>query len=150
MNLWSYRFSQNTKKKLSRFLPSLQRGEILTVFCSYFGRNNDFINSFWNRLTFRAIQEYCASKNVLHQLMVCGIANIWRFQTNPKCQRKSPRLTFKLIWNHSQNPKRSPILQTSNWYRTLFERTIFLSGSLVLRLFTRIAKPDFSMSLWKK
>ena len=27
--------------------------EILTIFGSYFGRNNDFINSFWNLLTFR-------------------------------------------------------------------------------------------------
>ena len=29
------------------------RAEILTIFCSYFGRNDDFINSFWNLLTFR-------------------------------------------------------------------------------------------------
>ena len=29
------------------------RAEILTFFCSYFGRNDDFINSFWNLLTFR-------------------------------------------------------------------------------------------------
>ena len=35
-----------TNEKLSRFLPSLHRAEILTSFCSYFGRNDDFINSF--------------------------------------------------------------------------------------------------------
>ena len=29
------------------------RAEILTIFCSYFGRNNDFINSFCNLLTFK-------------------------------------------------------------------------------------------------
>ena len=29
------------------------RAEILTIFGSYFGRNDDFINSFWNLLTFR-------------------------------------------------------------------------------------------------
>ena len=52
MNLWSQRFSQNTNKKLSRFLPSLHRAEILTIFRLYFGRNDDFINSFWNCLTF--------------------------------------------------------------------------------------------------
>ena len=52
MNLWSHRFSQNLNKKLSRFLPSLHRAEILTIFCSYFGRNDDFINSLWNCLTF--------------------------------------------------------------------------------------------------
>ena len=33
-------------------LPSLHRAEILTISCSYFGRNDDFINSFWNCLTF--------------------------------------------------------------------------------------------------
>ena len=32
MNLWSHRFSQNTNEKLSRFLPSLHRAEILTFF----------------------------------------------------------------------------------------------------------------------
>jgi hypothetical protein len=30
------------------------RAEILTIFCSYFRRNVDFINSFWNLLTFIA------------------------------------------------------------------------------------------------
>ena len=47
MNLRSYRFSQNTNTNFSRFLPSLQRADILTMFCSYFGRDDDFINSFW-------------------------------------------------------------------------------------------------------
>ena len=52
MNLRSLRFSQNTNKKLSRILPSLHRAEILTIFCLYFGRNDDFINSLRNFLTF--------------------------------------------------------------------------------------------------
>ena len=30
--------------------------EILTNFCSYFGRNDDFINSFWNLLAFWPIK----------------------------------------------------------------------------------------------
>ena len=42
MNSWSHHFSQNTNKKLSGFLPSLHRAEILTIFCSYFERNDDF------------------------------------------------------------------------------------------------------------
>ena len=47
MNLWSHRFSQNTNEKLLRFLPCTVRAEILFVSCSYFGRNDDFISSFW-------------------------------------------------------------------------------------------------------
>ena len=31
------------------------RAEILTIFCWYFGRNDDFINSFWDLLTFGKI-----------------------------------------------------------------------------------------------
>ena len=58
MNLWSHRFSQNMNKKLSRFLPSLHRAEILTIFCSYFGRNDDSINSFWNCLTFTCLGQW--------------------------------------------------------------------------------------------
>ena len=55
MDLWSHHFSQNTNEILSGFLPCSSRTEILTIFCSYFGRNDDFINSFWNLLTFSKI-----------------------------------------------------------------------------------------------
>ena len=53
MSLWSHHFSQNTNKKLSGFLLCVVKADILTIFCSYFVRNDDFINSFWNWLTFR-------------------------------------------------------------------------------------------------
>ena len=58
MNLWSHRFSQNTNEKLSGFLPCEVRAEILTIFCSYFGRNDDFTNSFWNELTFNFFKTF--------------------------------------------------------------------------------------------
>ena len=56
MNVWSHPFSQNMNKKLSRLPPSLHTTEILTNFSLYFGRTDDFINSFWNCLTFRIRQ----------------------------------------------------------------------------------------------
>ena len=34
------------------------RAEILTIFGLYFGRNEDFINSFWNLLTFNSWLSY--------------------------------------------------------------------------------------------
>ena len=55
MNLLSHRFSQNANKKLSRFRSCVVRAEFLTIFRSYFGRNDDFINSFWNWLTFSLV-----------------------------------------------------------------------------------------------
>ena len=58
MNLLSHCFSQNMNKKLLRFLPSLHRAEILTFLRLNFGRNDDFINSFWNCLTFKIACEY--------------------------------------------------------------------------------------------
>ena len=67
MNLWSHCLSQNTNKKLSRFLPSLNRAEILTIFRSYYGRNDDFLNWFWNCLSKpwgRFFQIICASQKV--------------------------------------------------------------------------------------
>ena len=72
VNLWSHRFSKNTNKKLSGFLPcvvcTIVRAEILTIFCSYFGRNDGFTNSFWNLLTFSVsnvmIIEYDNSSHV--------------------------------------------------------------------------------------
>ena len=53
MNFWSHHFSQNMKKKCQDFWPTHYRAEIPTIFCSYFRRNDDFINSFKNLLTFR-------------------------------------------------------------------------------------------------
>ena len=41
------------QKNCQDFFPVYCRAEILTIFRSYFGRNDDFINSFWNLLTFR-------------------------------------------------------------------------------------------------
>ena len=46
-------FLPKYKQKLSGFLPFVVKAEIWTIFGSYFGRNDDFINSFWNCLTFR-------------------------------------------------------------------------------------------------
>ena len=44
MNFWrSHRFSQNITKNPDNF-------------CSYFGRNDDFINLFWNLLTFKQLR----------------------------------------------------------------------------------------------
>ena len=71
MNLWSHHFSQDMNEKVSGFLPCVVRAEILTILCSYFGRNDDFINSSWNCLTFRykifclAIEQYLA-QNILN------------------------------------------------------------------------------------
>ena len=46
--------------------------EILTIFGSYFGRNDDFINSFWNLLTFSTdraanVQQAGKSEQTIYQ-----------------------------------------------------------------------------------
>ena len=52
MNLWSHRFSQNMDKKFVR-ISSLRTTEQKSwQFFVCFGRNDDFIYSFWNWLTF--------------------------------------------------------------------------------------------------
>ena len=56
MNLWSHCFSQNMNQIFQGYLPCdvpNYRAEIFTSFGSHFGRKHDFINSFWNLLTFR-------------------------------------------------------------------------------------------------
>ena len=79
MNLWGHRFSKNANQKLQGFLPYQTnkdcsqknclhspenhqkkcydpclygRAEIFVIFGLHFGRNDDFINSFSNELTF--------------------------------------------------------------------------------------------------
>ena len=44
-----------SSKKSSKFLPSVHRVEILAIFCLYLGRKDDFINLFWNILTFTTV-----------------------------------------------------------------------------------------------
>ena len=43
------------------------RAEIFTIFGSYFGRNNDFINSFWNLLTFTVLYFTLLGKIARHK-----------------------------------------------------------------------------------
>ena len=75
MNLWSHRFSQNINQILQGFLPCTvphYRAEILTILGSYFGRNNDFINSFWNLLTFRtSFRELVSDDQVKEDALMC-------------------------------------------------------------------------------
>ena len=50
-------FLHDINQKLQGFLPcsvAQYRAEIVAIFGSYFGRNDNFINSFWNLLTFKA------------------------------------------------------------------------------------------------
>ena len=58
MSLWSNCFFQNTYEKLSGFLPCVVRAEIFKTFCSYYGRNDGFINSCWNLLTFSGFRRF--------------------------------------------------------------------------------------------
>ena len=55
----------------------LLRAEILTMFCSYFGRNNDSINSFWNELTFTV--KNCANSNEVSAFWTENKWTSWRF-----------------------------------------------------------------------
>ena len=98
MNWWNHRFSQNMNENLSGFLPCSKvalgclswllcnnpgvsshnlalerlypvvcRAEILTIF----GRNDDFINSFWNLLIFRIIWIKGEKENVIPSHLCC-------------------------------------------------------------------------------
>ena len=52
----------------SSFLPKYEQkrqAEVPTIFSSYLGRNDDFINSFWNCLTFRTGSNFFSQKSVL-------------------------------------------------------------------------------------
>ena len=67
MSLWSHRFSQSLNQILYVRISALYtvphyRAEILTIFGSYFGRNDDFIISFWKLLTFSNIQVLTSNK----------------------------------------------------------------------------------------
>ena len=112
MNLWSHRFSKNTNKKLSRFLPSLYRAEILTIFCLYFGRNDDFINSFWNCLTcwvfIREFWDFLTFINISSSFKAYYILRIYTYNENkekyfwPYCASLLAKITgptgFYCVW----------------------------------------------------
>ena len=55
INLWSHHYSKIWTKYCMDFWPVVW--QILTIFDSSFGRNDDFINSFWNLLTFRRLRK---------------------------------------------------------------------------------------------
>ena len=49
-------------------LSVLARAEILKIFCSYFGRNDDFINLFWDLLTFSKLTRIFVNFRVIFDL----------------------------------------------------------------------------------
>ena len=75
MNLSGHRFSQNTNKKISKFLSYPLRTKIWKIFGWDFGTNDDLINSFWIQLTFNI----CHTKTI-HQKTSFYISlqkNLW-------------------------------------------------------------------------
>ena len=107
MNKWSHRFSQNTNEKLSEFLLCVVRAEILTIFCLYSERNDDFINSFWNKLTFRRI--------------------FFKFQNyfyNSNLPRYTSLSTFQTVTSHG--------VTIEKWEEIFFGRFIFVFAKIDL------------------
>ena len=49
-------------KNSQDFCTTHYRAEILTIFCSYLGRNDDIKNSFLDLLTFKYSEEACAAR----------------------------------------------------------------------------------------
>ena len=56
-------FLPKYEQKIVKISALTTQGRILKKFCSYFGRNDDFINSFWNCLTFSFPSEYTVQSN---------------------------------------------------------------------------------------
>ena len=91
------------------------RAEILKVFCSYFGRNDDLINLFWDLLTFRVILVIGCKAVIYGDITPSALVpwlKIWH-QTSKhqnqsvlfkkKLQRKS--LNFILLWPRECSPR---------------------------------------------
>ena len=141
MNLWSHHFSQNTNKKLSGFLPCVVRAEILTIFCSYFGRNDDFINSFWNWLTFS--KEDC--------ILLTHFAKFYFKQNEIKCV-----FPFKDFFHEYQKDIFSFVLtksnirhQKENWYLKQIAICIAIWVFIVLSYrFIKVRQPRKQIIFW--
>ena len=50
--------SEVRTKNCQDFCSHYTRAEILAIFCLYFGKNDDFINSFWQQLTFIPTKDF--------------------------------------------------------------------------------------------
>ena len=82
MNVWSHCFSHNINQKLQGFLPcsaAQHRAEIFTIFGSYFGRNDDFIHSFWN-------------------LLIFGMSKNNDFANLENCQTTTGKASYPVFW----------------------------------------------------
>ena len=126
MNWWSHRFSQNMNQKLQRFLPcsvAQYRAEILTIFGSYFGRNDDFINSFCNFPTFSSLYTQCTLFDMT-KLSLCSDLWFWHI----------PWIFFDFVdlsWNVASvlvrfSPFPSLNLALETWYLSKVRKSIFL------------------------
>ena len=77
-------FLPKYEHKIVKFLASLHRAEIVTNFCLYIGRKDDFINSFWNCLTFSLFEltrKICKHVNLFYLIQIennsFNLKNLW-------------------------------------------------------------------------
>ena len=109
---------------MSGFLPSLQWAEILAIFRLYFRRNDDFIKSFWNLLTFSGNKKRNGYSS--RTLFNSNFFSIWK---KTKQSVKIPLTRhFELKWN-----TRSMSFISNDTLSKLTTVTIFKGHSKLIR-----------------
>ena len=119
MNLWSHGFSQRMNQKLLRFLPcsvAQYKAKILTIFGSYFGRNDDLFHSFWNSLTF---SWWLKTKNHISLFLMLLLSQL------KKRRGQAVSSFFKLQQQQKNKTKKFGIWLFSHWHWLIHQKKQF-------------------------
>ena len=87
-------FLPKYEQKMSGFLPYTLQDRNPANFCSYFGRNNDFVNLFWNLPTFSGVnmKSFCVN-------LMCFIDLSTQLKSWEQLSYYHPCVTLLNIWN---------------------------------------------------
>ena len=119
MNLWSHRFSKNMNQNCKGFCPvvwhSTGHKYLLTIYCSYFGRIDGFINSRWNLLTFNF---YSQSRYNRGWFLILPAILEWIWDNFESCI-KTQLISVCMVY---QNSISSSLYRTGNIFSIVFVR----------------------------
>ena len=125
------------------------RAEILTIFGSYFGRNDDFIKSFWNLLTFNGksyILLYLETRRIMFNVVVFSL---WPFNKTIKQTSFGLNLFFAQTWRswHQLSFLTSPQKLSLRFFSFPTKPTLNCHKNVVWRCAKKTKEPEQHISL---
>ena len=132
------KYEQKIVKISALCSEALYRAEILTIFRSYFGRNNDFINLFWNLMT-------TIVRILLKKICELIMQYNWSAHQHLVAKRSASACQCLVSGSSTQEPKKSAAYVVGLWFCLCFK-----CSTIPQCVQLRISNPQLKYGFCKK